>query len=195
MSEITIDSLIEQGNNILSGIKYSPSNSGVYRMYSAYTLKDYGEYTEWKHKTIRFLSSKFPQDSYLSELTKLFEEFEKRHNSQSIFKQILGLMQAYKDIPESIVLKDETHAPLVEVNNNISQHQSQTQSLQVIIDILKDELTGKQLKELKEILESKAEVEAKKKSIFDKIKSFGSDVAASIVANIVTNPILGSMIN
>lgn len=186
MSEITIDSLIEQGNNILSGIKYSPSNSGVYRMYSAYTLKDYGEYTEWKHKTIRFLSSKYPQDSYLSELTKLFEEFEKHHNRQSIFKQILGLMQAYKDIPESIVLKDGIHAPLVEVNNNLSQYQSQT--INFIVDIIKDELTGKQLKDLKEILESKAEVEAKKKSIFDKIKSFGSDVAASIIANILTNP-------
>ena len=186
MSNITLESLIVQGNNILSGIEYSPPNSGVYRMYSAYSLKDYGEYTEWKHKTIRFLSSKYPQDSYLSELTKLFEEFEKHHNSQSIFMQILGLMQAYKDIPESIVLKDGSHAPLVEVNNNLSQYQSQT--INFIVDIIKDELTGKQLKDLKEILESKAEVEAKKKSIFDKIKSFGSDIAASIVANIVTNP-------
>ncbi len=51
------------------------------------------------------------------------------------------------------------------------------------------------LKDIKEILESKADSETKKKSIFDKIKSFGSDVAASIVANIVTNPnIFGSML-
>ena len=194
MSDITIDNLIEQGENILSGISYIPAGRGYIRGYADYGIKDAGEYTEWKHKTIRFLSLKYPQDSYLPELTKQFEEFERHHCTPSIFNQILGLIKAYKDIPEPVVLKSESQTPFVEVNNNLSQSQSQTQSLQIVIDILKDELTGKQLKDIKEILESKAEVEAKKKSIFDKIKSFGSDIAASIVANIVTNPnILGSL--
>lgn len=192
MSDITIDSLIEQGNNILSGITYVPAQSGVWRTYSAYRLKDDEEYTVWKHKTIRFLTLSFPQDSYLPELNKQFDEFEKRHYNPSVFKQILGLIKAYKDIPETVIIQSENQKPLIEINNSLSQ--SQTQSISVIIDILKDELNGRQLKELKDIIDSNTNEETKRKSLFDKIKSFGSDVAANILANIITNPnIYGSL--
>lgn len=82
--------------------------------------------------------------------------------------------------------------PSISITNNNSQ--SQTQSISVIIDILKDELNGRQLKELKDIIDSNTDEETKRKSLFDKIKSFGSDVAANILANIITNPnIYGSL--
>lgn len=57
-----------------------------------------------------------------------------------------------------------------------------------MIEAVKDELTGKQRKELLEIAKNAKDPEKARKSIFDKIKGFGEDVAANIVANIVTNP-------
>jgi hypothetical protein len=80
------------------------------------------------------------------------------------------------------------------ININVNQHNNQTQTshinihLDFLVDILKDELKGSQIKELKTIIESNDSPEEKKKSFIDKIKSFGSDVASNILANILTNP-------
>ncbi len=47
---------------------------------------------------------------------------------------------------------------------------------------------GKQLKELKAIAQEEPNPEKAKTKVFDKIKSWGGDVLANVVANIVTNP-------
>lgn len=77
------------------------------------------------------------------------------------------------------------------VNQNQEQTQKQTQEqiviIDVIIDALKDELTGKQLKELNTIIKEPDNPE-KSKKVIDKILSFGSNVAAGILGNILTNP-------
>lgn len=49
-------------------------------------------------------------------------------------------------------------------------------------------MKGGQVKELKAILDGDEEPEKKKKSFFEKIKSFGSDVSSNILANVLTNP-------
>lgn len=82
----------------------------------------------------------------------------------------------------------------VNVNTTVTQNQEQRQSQQqnVIVKILleaaKDELTGKQRKELLAIAEETIEPQEARKSVFAKLKEFGGDVAANIVANILTNP-------
>ena len=80
----------------------------------------------------------------------------------------------------------------IKIFNNVSQEQHQSQQQNLIIEILleaiKDELTGKQRKDLLEIAERIKDPEKIRKSIFDKIKGFGEGVAANIVANIITNP-------
>lgn len=82
----------------------------------------------------------------------------------------------------------------VNVNTTVIQSQEQRQSQQqdVIVKILleaaKDELTGKQRKELLAIAEETLDPQEARKSIFTKLKEFGEDVAANIVANIITNP-------
>ena len=82
----------------------------------------------------------------------------------------------------------------VNVNTTVTQSQEQHQSQQqdVIVKILleaaKDELTGKQRKELRAIAEETLAPQEVRKSIFAKLKEFGGDVAANIVANIITNP-------
>lgn len=76
----------------------------------------------------------------------------------------------------------------VNLHLNQSQNTNVSINIEFVIDAIKDELKGSQVKELKEILASDAEPEEKKKSFVEKIKSFGSDVASNILANIVTNP-------
>lgn len=76
----------------------------------------------------------------------------------------------------------------------VNQHNNQNQStvinnhLTIIFDAISDELNGKQLKELKAILEADIEPDEKKKTFMDKLKGFGENVASNILANIVCNP-------
>lgn len=80
------------------------------------------------------------------------------------------------------------------IHVNVNQHNSQAQttnvniSLEILLDSFKGELRNSEIEELKEILESEDAPKAKKKNFFNKIKSFGSDVASNILANILTNP-------
>ena len=76
---------------------------------------------------------------------------------------------------------------------HISLTQNQTQdvkiNLNLIVQAFQDELSGKQLKEIQEIIGNKnIKAEEKRTSIVDKIKSFGSDVMSNVLANILTNP-------
>ena len=73
---------------------------------------------------------------------------------------------------------------------NISLTQNQHVTVKVILDLLKDELTGNQMREVSEILKSDTSVSEKKNDLLNKLKSFGKDVAANILANILTNPSL-----
>lgn len=66
------------------------------------------------------------------------------------------------------------------------------QKQEIVLNFLKDafsqELRDGQVKELRQILVSDRSPFEKKKNIIEKIKSFGSDVAANIIANIIANP-------
>lgn len=80
------------------------------------------------------------------------------------------------------------------VSVNVNQHNNQNQtinvniSLELFVDAIKDELKGGQVKELKTILDADEEPEKKKRNFFDKLTSFGTDVASNILANVLTNP-------
>ena len=61
----------------------------------------------------------------------------------------------------------------------------------MFLEAIKDDLTGRQIKELKEVVdESGGDKEKARNGIIAKLKSFGSDVASNIVANIITNPMI-----
>ena len=78
------------------------------------------------------------------------------------------------------------------LNNNITQNQEQTQKqsqeVNILVDLLKNSLAPYQLEELKELAKSDLSTSEKRLSLKDKILSFGSDVGASVLANILTNP-------
>ncbi len=94
--------------------------------------------------------------------------------------------------------KIDKMSAVINNNNNMSQTQSQSQSqnqnqmqeiaITIFLDSIKDELTGRQMKEIKEIVDQEEDVNQAKPKIIDKLKSFGGDVLSNIIANIITNP-------
>jgi hypothetical protein len=60
--------------------------------------------------------------------------------------------------------------------------------INIILNLLREELTGKQYNELEAIAKSAEEPKSKKAKILEKLASFGSDVASNVLATILTNP-------
>ena len=63
--------------------------------------------------------------------------------------------------------------------------------MELFIEAIKDDLTGRQIKELKSVV-AKADNDLQKArpNIIAKLKEFGTDVASNIVANLLTNPMI-----
>lgn len=83
--------------------------------------------------------------------------------------------------------------PSLTINNTNQQEQKQTQSITIdlFLEAIKDDLTGRQIREIKDVISEYANNKEKARDgIIEKLKSFGSDVTANIVANILTNPII-----
>lgn len=194
MATITLEDLIEEGNKIRKGISYIPTLENEWRTFDAYNLKSISEYEIWKNKTIRFLSFKFTGDRCINDFEKAAEDFTKSYNSPSLFDKLLGILESCLVIPELPKVQNENNKTdnSIHVNVNQSQNQSQEQSLaiDIFIEAIKDELTGKQQKEIKAIIENESDPVQAKTRLIDKIKSFGSDVASNVIANIITNPII-----
>jgi hypothetical protein len=76
------------------------------------------------------------------------------------------------------------------INLTLVQSQSNQQSikLELIVDVLREELTGKQLNEIQEILDEDTVPEEKKSKTVEKLKEFGLNTLSSILAGIITNP-------
>ena len=105
---------------------------------------------------------------------------------------IKGLVYDIKKfgLPQIKEVEKNNNGFSINLHQNQNQNQNQTVNVNFIWEAIKDELTGKQVKEIDEILEGKDEPGVKKSKILDKIKSFGSDVASNIIAGIITNPAL-----
>ena len=91
-------------------------------------------------------------------------------------------------LPTRKNVNDKTVNVNTTVTQNQEQHQQQDVIVKILLEAVKDELTGKQRKELLAIAEETKDPQEAHKSILAKIKEFGEDVAANIVANIMTSP-------
>lgn len=150
---------------------------------------------EWYYKTDRWLLLNYENDPQY-QLFKKITPFAIQAKRKNYFSDIVQILEAIKLMPDSpksnIDDKSDDHSITVNVNQEQSQQQHQVSDL--LIEALKDDLTGRQQKELKEIMQSDDKPEQKRSKIIDKLKSFGSDVLSNIVANIITNPaILSSL--
>ena len=65
----------------------------------------------------------------------------------------------------------------------------------IFLDSIKDELTGKQRKELLAVANEFKDPKEAYENIVEKLKGFGIDVSANIVANILTSPTVWTTID
>lgn len=190
METVTLENIITEGHEIRKMIQYIPPTG--FRTFKVYSISDRPRYEKWKNLVIRFLTASYSGDRCVKDFEEKTESFSKNFNP-NIFDDILGLLESCRAIP---ILPSIQKAPTSKIDKsvhvNVTQTQSQSQEQSFAIDIfleaIKDEIKGKQLKELKAIAQEEPNPEKAKTKVFDKIKSWGGDVLANVVANIVTNP-------
>lgn len=184
MAEITLDTLIKELKDMIPTLQYH----GGYLPY--YVYSDMEKYEKWLAAAKRFLNIHFPNDKYVTE----FEETSKKTLWKEQQQRLLAILEAFVNqptiIPQENNKKKEKGIDIA-INNTNSQSQNQEQSyaINLFLEAIKDDLTGKQLKEIKKVVdEAGDDIEKARSGIISKLKSFGSDVASNIVANLLTNP-------
>lgn len=192
-NNITLESLIQEHKNRL------PYLRDVGQMFVNYEYPNMEEYHSWLAKTIRYIEIKYPGDKYVIE----FCEVSRRSINLNQQRKLLAILQAFSELPTIIpnnsikreYEKNDAINVTTTINNTNSQSQNQEQSLAVklFIEAIKDDLTGRQVKELKEVVEEAGnDLPKARQGVLLKLKEFGADVASNIVANIITNPMIWS---
>lgn len=190
MNEITLDSLIQEHEEL--GVLYEIKNYFV-----TYQYNDMQKYRNWLAKTKRFLFANYPNDKDCLE----FQNISKEKLTKTQQQELIAILKAFKEIPTIVSINQNTNINEVEntnnnpinvnINNNNSQTQNQEQSIaiELFLEAIKDELTGKQIKEINSIIkESDNDVKKARPKIIEKIKEFGIDTVSNIITNIITNP-------
>ena len=153
-------------------------------------------FSVWKTKATVILENIYGEDSRpVKEVTKLtychgLTNWEEIQRKQKVAIGLInGLISVYEKLgPPKFSPKAESAMTL-----NLTQNQTTAVKLSVIIESVQEGLNPDQFKELKDIIYSEALVgDQKKKTIIEKLKSFGGDIASNILANILTNPTLYS---
>ena len=185
MREPTLQSLIKKHKKRIKTLRETQVG---------YDYPDMQAYYDWVEISKRYLKLHFPGDQSVVEFCKLSEERISRDQQE----KLLSILNAFVVIPQIIknniqMEKEGTNVNLT-VNNNNSQSQNQEQSMvvQQFLDAFRDELTGRQLKELKSVIaEADNDLHKAKPKIMDKLMEFGGNVASNILATILTNTAIG----
>lgn len=164
------------------------------------SLSETSQFNVWQKETVLTLINIYAESD---KRIKSFEEIQSyqhygftsidrftkaKQEAEAILKSLIT------DITNFGIIRSGSNSKSGGININVNQHNSQNQSTSVsvnfelVIESLKYGLSGVQIEEIKEILESNQDPKDKKKSFIEKIKSFGSDVASNILANLLTNP-------
>ena len=200
MNDITLESLIQEHKDRIAQLKYKPSPQGCIG-FGYYYYDNSESYQRWLATTKRFIGIMYPNDKYVNE----FDSISKEKLGPEQQKRLLAILEAFAALPT--IIPDNRTTQITEkkgkgkdainvittINNSNSQFQSQEQSMAVelFIEAIKDDLTGRQIKELKSVVaEADNDLQKARPSIIAKLKEFGADVASNIVANILTNPMI-----
>jgi hypothetical protein len=152
----------------------------------------------WKNSTIVLLNRIYGDDyPGIKSIEKI--KFESGGiafgDSSSFWDNMKSCKKQGKDLLDACIRELQTFGqPTKKVTSNsginihLTQNQNQTINIQLLVSALENELTVSQFREINEIMNSPESSADKKKTIIDKLKSFGSDVASNILANILTNP-------
>lgn len=172
-----IDEIITQGETLRASLKKNED-----RWMCWYEYANHGVFQEWVQRTTRFLHIHYSGDIMIEE----FEEIASKSPTPKGHDKLLAILKAFKEIPQTITTPKEVQNGGIVITNSNLQSQNQQQAANIFLEAISDELTGKQMKELKAALAD--EKGGKKGSLIEKVKSFGLDTLSNIVANIVTNP-------
>lgn len=202
MKEITLDFLIQEHELRINNLRYKPDPPHCFG-FAYYYYDDDTCYQKWLATTKRYLGITFPNDKDIKE----FDAVSNEKISPEQQRKLLAILEAFASLPSVIPdaliseIKEKEgkgrNAINVTTNINNSNHQSQTQNqeqtlaVELFIEAIKDDLTGRQIKELKQVVnDADGDLKKARPGIIDKLKSFGSDVASNIVANLLTNPMI-----
>ena len=202
MEEITLYSLIKEQKERIQQLHYKPSPPRCIG-FSYYYYDDDACYQKWLATTKRYLGITFPNDKDIKE----FDAVSNEKLSPEQQKKLLAILEAFASLPSvipdaritDVKEKEDKGSNAINVTTNInnSNHQSQTQNqeqalaVELFIEAIKDDLTGRQIKELKQVVnDADGDLQKARPGIIEKLKSFGSDVASNIVANLLTNPMI-----
>lgn len=195
MENVTIQNLITEHKNRMPHLRFYSDSMIPY-----YEYPDMDSYYSWREKAKRLIEINYPGDKHIEE----FERISNQNIDPDQQKKLLAILEAFVALPivipctKSSIKQDHKQSPInvtTNINNSNSQTQNQQQSLAVdlFLDAIKDDLTGHQIKELKEVVaNTDNDVEKARPGIVEKLKSFGADVVSNIVANLLTNPAIWS---
>ena len=176
-----IEELILKGQELKNSIYLFRQDT----FFNYYKSSKEEEYKKWVQSIKRLIDTMFPSSK---ERLKPYENNISPENHM----EILGILQGIKEFPyEPKNEVKEKSLDGITINNtqNNTQNNAQQVILNVFIEAIKDEITGKELKELKEIMKNyEKNPEETKSTLLEKIKGFGKDVLSNIMANIITNP-------
>lgn len=175
--------LIDEGKEIKSSILNDKEMRAI--PYLSYKFADNQKYETWKNKCIRFLGSYLTGDRAVDDFEQGLET-GRYHNFPAMMDKLLAVLESCMHIPQKASKKSNNDQSTSIIN--ISQTQTQEITINIFIEAIKDELTGSQLKEIQQLIDENKEKNNLKDKLIDKLKSFGSDVATNIIANILTNP-------
>ena len=197
MSDITLESLIQEQKERL------PYLRDVGERFPHYEYPDMEAYHKWLAMTKRYIEIQYPNDKYVVE----FCEVSKQVTYPTQQQKLLALLEAFALLPVvvpdnhivQVTDRSDTARDTINVTTNInntnsqSQNQEQSMAVQLFIEAIQDDLTGRQIKELKTVVaDANNDLQIARPGIIAKLKEFGSDVLSNIVANVLTNPVIWS---
>lgn len=182
-----IDELIQQGVVLKNSLQEVRSQWGTY-----YKHLSQDAFESWLMLTKRYINTQYHGDKSVEEFEKLAAEV---NPTPKQLAKMIGILEAMKQIPQIARTFEPTkQMPLVSITNTQSQTQTQNVFIEIFMEALHEELSMKQIRDLKAIAEDEHKsVEEKKASILDRIKEFGMDTLSNIVANVLTNPTVWTM--
>lgn len=188
---ITLEALIQEHKERIKILRYHREAFIPY-----YDYENMEAYHLWVEKTKRYIRQNFSNDPAIQE----FETLSSKEVEPEQQRRLGAIIEAFSIIPASELQKRTKPSKKevgkgvnITINNTNSQSQSQEQSLAVelFIEAIKDDLTGRQIKELKSVVaEAGNDLQKARPGILTKLKEFGADVASNIVANLLTNPMI-----
>lgn len=188
---ITLEELILEHKERIKILRYHREAFIPY-----YDYENMETYHLWIEKTKRYIRQNFSNDPAVKE----FETLSSKEIEPEQQRRLGAIIEAFAIIPASELQKRTKSSKKevgegvnITINNTNSQSQNQEQSLAVelFIEAIKDDLTGRQIKELKSVVaEADNDLQKARSGILAKLKEFGANVASNIVANLLTNPMI-----